>query len=106
MSSKSQSQRSQQLKQQSSMGSTSRSIFDSPEKAPRQEKPPPPQGPIHDLMPISFDPIIPSPPNYPHPHQPPPPPSDQSISLPHSYLKPGEPPIQHPQTLSPIRDNP
>ena len=105
-SSKSQSQRSQHLKQQSSMGSTSRSIFDSPEKAPRPEKPPPPQGPIHDLMPISFDPIIPSPPNYPHPHQPPPPPSDQSISLPHSYLKPGEPPIQHPQTLSPIRDNP
>ena len=34
MSSKSQSQRSQHLKQQSSMGSTSRSIFDSPEKAP------------------------------------------------------------------------
>jgi len=109
MSSKSQSQGSQHQKQQSSMGSMSRSIFDSPEKAPRPEKPPPPLGPIHDPMPGSFDPMIPTPPNYPHPHQPPPPPSYQSTSMPHSlppYPKPGEPPFQPPQNLSPIRDNP
>ena len=85
ISSKSQTQvpqASQHQKQQSSMGSMSRSIFDSPEKAPRPENPPPPLGPIHDLIPGSFDPMLPTPPVYPNPHQPPSPPSLTLMSMP------------------------
>jgi len=96
------------------LSSMPRSIFDlSPDKSARPEKPPPPVGPIQDPL-SGFH----EQPSYPHHqshggHQAPPPNYNSSLpsypSTSHSlppYPKPGEPPFQPPQTISPIRDNP
>ena len=95
------------------LSSIPRSIFDlSPEKSARPEKPPPPVGPIQEPLGGFHDQLLGSQQAFPRPHQAPPPTYNSSLpSFPSShslppYPKPGEPPFQPPQTISPIRDNP
>merc|ERR550539_2087973 len=96
------------------INSIPRSIFDlSPDKSARPEKPPPPVGPIQEPLAAFHDQLLGSGQPFPRPHQAPPPTYNSSLpsyqtsshSLP-PYPKPGEPPFQPPQTISPIRDNP
>ena len=96
------------------INSMPRSIFDlSPDKSARPEKPPPPVGPISEPLGGFHDQLLGSGQQFPRSHQAPPPTYNSSLpsyqtnshSLP-PYPKPGEPPFQPPQTISPIRDNP